>query len=161
MYLFDASSIIHAWDNYPIDNFPPLWDWIAKEFNENKFMISKIAYDPEIKKNSPDCANWLKKAGMARLEISNNILQIASAIKKLLDIKDDSYYAGGVNENDILIIATAKAHKLTLISEERRQPKLPDKTQNYKIPAVCNLADVQVKCIPFIDLIKKSKAKFI
>jgi len=31
MSLFDASSIIYAWDNYPPELFPPLWDWLEEE----------------------------------------------------------------------------------------------------------------------------------
>lgn len=31
MLAFDASSIIHGWDNYPIEQFPGLWAWMGDE----------------------------------------------------------------------------------------------------------------------------------
>ncbi len=43
MYTFDASSVIHAWDNYPIEQFPPLWDWFYSQINDEQFSIPEIA----------------------------------------------------------------------------------------------------------------------
>ena len=42
---FDASAIIHAWDNYPISNFPPFWNWIEVEIQHDNFAICEIAFD--------------------------------------------------------------------------------------------------------------------
>lgn len=80
MHVFDASSIIHAWDNYPIQHFPPLWQWLV---------------------------------------------------------------AGA-----------------TLVSDEGRQFLLPDVLAKYKVPAVCALKDVNIDCVPFIEVIKGSGAIF-
>ncbi len=38
MLAFDASSI-HAWDNYPIIQFPGLWDWMASQIAEKQQRI--------------------------------------------------------------------------------------------------------------------------
>jgi len=160
MFLFDTSSIIYAWDNYPIDNFPPLWDWLSKQIKEKKFLLSKIVYE-ETKKNSPDCAEWLNRSSVEHLIISNDILQFATEVKNLLQIEDDNYHPNGIGENDIIIIATAKKHALILVSEEGRQANPPPTRRKYKIPTVCNLTEVKVECIQFIDIIKKSGEKFV
>lgn len=159
MYVFDASSIIHAWDNYPIENFPPLWGWIAEQIEAGGFSIPQIALE-EVVKKSPDCGEWLKDQGISVLPLTNEVLQQAVAIKHLLGIVEDDYHPKGVGENDIFIIASAKVAGTTLISDEARQFRLPDLMAKYKIPAVCDLDEVGVDCIPFIDVIKGSGAIF-
>ena len=53
MYSFDASSMIHAWDNYPISNphFESLWQWFSDQIDNGQFSISKIAFE-EVSHNS-------------------------------------------------------------------------------------------------------------
>jgi hypothetical protein len=77
-------------------------------------------------------------------------------IKDLLGIVDDNYHAKGVGENDILIIATARAHGAELVSDEERQPNLPRIPAKRKIPLVCSMNEVGVACISFIEYIKRS-----
>ena len=76
-----------------------------------------------------------------------------------LGVQNDQY-GTGVDANDIIIIATAKALGFTLISNESRQPFLPPSKKKYKIPAVCNLQSVAITCINFTDLIKSSNRVF-
>ena len=66
MHVFDASSILYAWDNYPIEKFPPLWDWMAQQVTGRQFVISKIAFD-EVKHKAPDCGKWLEVNNVQRL----------------------------------------------------------------------------------------------
>ena len=70
MYTFDASSLIHAWDNYPIENFPPLWKWFADQIDQDLFSTPKIALE-EVLQKSPECGEWLKKKAMSPLNIEN------------------------------------------------------------------------------------------
>jgi hypothetical protein len=78
----------------------------------------------------------------------------------MLGIIDDKYHPKGVGENDILIIATARAHGADLVTDEERQSMLPKELSKYKIPAVCAIARVSVPCFGFIEYIKRSKAVF-
>ncbi len=159
MHIFDASSIIYAWDNYPIENFPPMWTWMSNQIACGKFSISKIALQ-EVVHKSPDCGDWLQKHPIAVQSLTNDALQQALAIKQILGVIEDNYHGDGVGENDILIIAIAKVNGKILVSDERRQFTLPKNMARYKIPAVCELEEVRVDCISFIELIKNSGAVF-
>lgn len=159
MHTFDASAMIYAWDNYPIENFPPLWDWFAEQIKDGLFSIPEVALK-ETKGKSEECGKWLKENGIKTLPSTNEVLEEAMAMKHLLDIVEDNYHPKGVDDNDLMIIATAKVAGLQLISEEGRQFNLPDKKSKYKIPAVCDFPEVDVPCIQFIDLIKNSGAIF-
>lgn len=45
MYMLDASSMIQAWETYPLANFPPFWDWMAHQMDEGKMAIPRVAYE--------------------------------------------------------------------------------------------------------------------
>jgi len=159
MPLFDASSIIHAWDNYPPELFPPLWNWLGKEIVNGNLAIPGAALD-EVGKKTPECAEWLKGNGITVLPLTSDVLAESLRIKHLLGIEEDQYHTKGVGENDIFIIAAASVNGLTLISDEGRQFGKPDILAKYKIPAVCELQDVGVRCINFLQLIRTSGAVF-
>ena len=159
MLALDASSILHAWDNYPIDQFPPLWAWLAERVDTEELVIAGVALD-EVQNKSPECAKWLKALRIRVLPATQAILMDALRIKALLGIVDD-VYGSGVSENDMFIIATARAHGAELMTDEARQSSPNKSRRNYKIPAVCDLPEVQVKCLNFVDYFKRSKAVFV
>lgn len=158
MRVFDASSMIYAWDNYPLQQFPGLWEWIAGQIDEGNLVMSSVAVE-EVSHKAPDCAQWLKTNNLNAIEVSNAIVQDAFRMKQLLGITSDNFHPKGVDENDLLIIATAASCNAELVSEESRQ-KLPDLPAKRKIPAVCAMDAVAVKCINFIDFIRQSNAVF-
>ncbi len=158
MPVFDTSSIIYAWDNYPIQQFPGLWDWITERINDSTIMMPSVALG-EVRDNSPECWQWLRNADLQTHEINNAILQESLRIKEILGIVDDNY-GGGVGENDILIIATASNAGKELVTNEAWQANLPLNRLKYKIPAVCSLNDVDVPWIDFLGFIKRSNAVF-
>jgi hypothetical protein len=80
-------------------------------------------------------------------------LATAQNIKNLLGIVEEKY-TKGVGEKDLLIISIAKENKKILVSDESRQNKLPALKSNYKIPAVCDMPEVNIKCVNFLDLLK-------
>ncbi len=159
MQTFDASSIIYAWDNYPVDQFPPVWNWIASEIKGHIFSIPNVAFD-EVKQKTPDCGQWLADAGISLLPATNEVLHEAMRIKALLQIHEDQYHPSGVGENDLLIVATASVKGLVLISNEARQINLPENPAKKKIPTVCADPQVDVECIDFITLVKRSGQVF-
>lgn len=158
MKAFDASSMIHAWDQYPSGQFPGMWEWMAEQVESGEFVMLAVAFD-EVAKREPDCAKWLEDHALQRTEVSNSTLENAIQIQGLLGIENDQYGIG-VGENDILIISSAKEHNQELISDENRQQDRPENMKKYKIPAVCAMDEVAVPCINFIELIKRSKEVF-
>jgi predicted nucleic acid-binding protein len=158
MQAFDASSMIYAWDNYPILQFPGLWEWMAAQIEEKNLVIPSVAFD-EVANKSPECATWLETFDIPKMEITNTIAQDAMRIKRLLGIDGDNYHPKGVGENDLFIIATARDHGAELVSNEGRQ-KSPDLRSKLKIPAVCSMKEVSVPCIDFLEFIKRSDRVF-
>ena len=154
----DASSIIYAWDNYPINQFPKVWEWLCEEISNQTLIISKVAFD-EVKAKVPECAKWMNECKIEKIGITSDILKFALDIHKLLGIDGDDYHPKGVGENDIIIIATAKIMETTLISNEK-QLGLPDIKKKYKIPNVCRLSEVDIECIDFLEYLKSSKRVF-
>ena len=61
--MFDASSIVLAWDDYPIDQFPSLWDWIEERINAKDIVFSAVTLE-EVSHVSSDCHDWLQDAGV-------------------------------------------------------------------------------------------------
>jgi len=154
MYSFDASSMIHAWDNYPPKNphFNSLWDWVAEQIENKVFSISKKALE-EVAHKIPECGEWLNNHTIQVFALTPPALLTAQRIKNLLGIEEENY-TKGVGENDLFIIAIAKETNTILISEEGIQNKLPQLKSNYKIPAVCAMLEVNVQCISFVELLK-------
>jgi Domain of unknown function (DUF4411) len=159
MLIIDASSMIYAWDNYPIEQFPRLWEWEQTQVESHELQIPGVAFD-EVSYKIPDCCDWLNDHGCMVVPETNEILVTAMQIKALLGIENDDYHPKGVDENDLLIIATAKTMDVHLVSDERRQVKLPDIPKKRKIPAVCGHQEVNVACKSFLEYIKSSGAIF-
>lgn len=158
MPVIDASSVVHAWDNYPINNFPKFWNWINTELVGGSIVIPVVAF-MEIGHVSPDCHDWLKGNQIGKAGVSAVIAKHAKNIKQSLGIANDKY-GTGVDENDIIIIATAKAMGMPLISNEAKQPSLPGDMKKYKIPAVCDMPLVGVTCHNIAEHIKQSNQVF-
>ena len=158
MQVLDASSALHAWDNYPLDQFPPLWAWLARRIAVGELAIPVVALE-EVDHKYPECAAWLKAQRIRVLPMTEAMLMDALRIKNLLDIQGESY-GSGVGENDLFIVAAARAHEAELLTDEGRQPNLPQSRRNYKIPAVCALPEVQTVCLSFVEFLKRSQAVF-
>jgi hypothetical protein len=159
MRAIDASSLIYAWDNYPLSHFPKLWEWLAGEIEGDDLYIPNAAFI-EVGHKVPECAAWLVECECTVATETNEVLQAALSIKQALGIENDLYHADGVDESDVLIIATAKTKGQSLVSNESRQPLLPQNMKRWKIPAVCNLEAVGVTCRNFVEYFKASGKTF-
>lgn len=159
MRVLDASAIIYAWDNYPPAQFPRLWSWLASELKTHDLAIPVVALE-EVGHKLPECAQWLKNAEVLRLPISEAVLMAAMVIKDAIGVVNDQYHPKGVDENDLFIIAVAKVLGVELITNEGRQFDDPKDPRKRKIPAVCDMADVSVSNLNFLEYIQKSQQVF-
>ena len=85
MHMFDASSIIYGWDNYPLAQFPRLWDWLGSQIGAGLVTLSETA-DKEVCSKLANCGQWLKDQGLAVVVNTPATLLEASQIKTLLNI---------------------------------------------------------------------------
>lgn len=154
-HTLDTSAVLYAWENYPINQFPRLWDWIASEITSNTLSISDVALQ-ETKGKSKDCHSWLKNRNIRSYKIDDPMVKIFENICHSLGITDGRFRGSGVCENDILIIAAAKSKEYILINNENRQPTRPVNIANAKIPLACMLHGV-AECNVLEYLIKSKK----
>lgn len=113
--------MIHAWDNYPIEQFPGLWNWMADRVTLGLILMSEVAVE-EVGHKVPECAEWLRSVGLQELVVTDAIMLEAMRLKDLLEIEEDRY-GSGVDEND-LIIATAKMNGCELVTDEGFQSSI-------------------------------------
>ena len=163
MRVFDASSAIYAWDNYPISQFPGLWNWIADQIASELIVIPETVLE-EIRHKAPECGQWMSDNGLIIIPVDSRILRVALQIKEVLGISGDQYHPKGVDENDLLVISTAKVLGYCVVSNEAKQhwkkeERLPLRAK-FKIPAVCSLPECNVACMSFVELIKQSGVVF-
>lgn len=158
MRVFDASSTLYAWDNYPIEQFPKVWDWLGNLIGREEIVFAAVAFD-EIGHKSPECCVWLDANGAKKISVNNSIAKIALQIQTKLGIFQDDY-GPGVDENDIFVIATAKVRKCGVVSDEAVQAIAPKNIKKCKIPLVCSMEGIEVPCIDFVTYFKNSGAIF-
>lgn len=91
----------------------------------------------------PSAQKWLKARSIQELPPSQAVVIGALAMKAQLGIVGDKCHPNGVDENDLLIIASAKEEGYELISNEARRAALPTLPAKYKIPAIRSMAVVK------------------
>lgn len=120
--------------------------------------IPEIAVE-EVEHKVPECAHWLRDANLQKILVTEAVLLEAFRIKGLLGIEEDKY-GSGVDENDLIIIATARLSGCELVTNEAFQATPNKQKRNWKIPLVCNMNTVNVPWIDFLGYLKRSEAVF-
>lgn len=158
MRAFDTSSIVHAWDNYPIQKFPTLWAGLALQLIAGEIAFPSVVID-EIRFVSPDCLRWMNEVGYRQLPITDAILLLALEIREYLGI-DNPRGSGGVGENDIFIVCSAALNRCGIVSNEAIQAIPPANKQKFKMPAVCALQRLNVDCVNFLQYLNSLQGDF-
>jgi len=73
MQVFDASSMIYAWDNYPVKQFPALWKWIAGQIEQKLLVMPRVAFE-EVAGKTPDC-RYMNEEAVENAENDSHSLQ--------------------------------------------------------------------------------------
>jgi hypothetical protein len=152
---FDASSILHCWEVYPTGQFPKFWEWMGERVQDRAFVVPEVALF-----EAKDAYDWLKENGVTVLKPNNEALALAVALQQTLGILEHGYSAKGVDENDLIVVATAKVNDVGLVTEEAPQLQLPTNKCKFKMPAVCELPEVGVKWKRFNSVLRDSGRVF-
>lgn len=154
MYVIDSSALIDAWQRYPIEKFPSVWEWLSSQIRSGCLVIPRVVQE-EVRGKEPECGEWLKNInGFKPFQENEEIIRISIEIHNALGITDGQY-GSGVNENDILIIATTKHLRATLITHEALQTNLPQNLKKCKMPCVCERINVAYE--PYIHIYLTTK----
>lgn len=164
-YILDASTLIDIWLRFPKDLkvFNLLWEQIEELVSSGNLVVTRRNFE-EVKHKSEEAYEYFKALGIEILTPTQSILEIAVNIQSGLGLTDadiKNSLREGVDEGDILCIATAKSLGVTLVTEEKRQPvyqgnKGPSLAK-YKIPKVCEMELVGVESINFLELLERIK----
>ena len=58
--------MVYAWDNYPIRQFPGLWEWMAAQIMKKVLVMPDVALE-EVSIEAPECGQWLKENNIEKL----------------------------------------------------------------------------------------------
>jgi len=106
MRVIDASSIVLAWDIYPIDQFSKFWLWVETSLKSKSLVMGQPNFD-EVGHVSPDCYTWLTPHLMV-LPVDNQVVSAAVLINRALGVSSGNYHPSGVDENDVFCIAVGR-----------------------------------------------------
>jgi len=166
--IFDASTLIDIWEKYPKDLkiFDSVWELISELINDHMICVTYTNFE-EVKHKSDDAYYFYKSLNVETIVPNQEILQRALTIQKTLGLSDadiKNKLRDGVDEGDIICIATAQHNNLILVTEEKKQPTYKGNAgpsfAKYKIPKVCELISVDVECIRFLDYLQLLKETY-
>lgn len=145
IYSLDASSLIEAYHNYPIDNFPSLWDELEQLIKSDRLKMPEVAFD-EVK--DKELKKWCEEK------------QLKSYIRVTIDQIDQNKVQAltpklvnpntGESGGDPWVIALAQDIQDCIVVTQEKFSRNEDRP---KIPNVCK--DLGIECINLLELIKR------
>lgn len=160
-FLLDSNIYINFYDRYYREEyFPSFWTQLPKILNKYviipRIVVDENYHDPKFKK-------WLdnnfKKQFLNHKNYAEEWAEVLEHIKNSKCYKSEALTADGgwAHEKiaDPWLIAIAKKDKLTIVTEEIRNPNLhnPYGNKAAKIPDVCD--DLMVDCIDMNGFFKE------
>lgn len=149
-YIMDTCSFSELKYRYSEDVFEGIWKQVLDEIEKGTIMSCEEVYE-ELEKQDDDFFARFSKYKYMFIDITDEIqeelITILKENEKILDLKKKKSGA------DPFVIATAKAYKCTVVTEERRN----NSPKSEKIPNVCDAYGI--KCITFLDMLRELNIK--
>lgn len=145
-YSLDSDAIINAWRDYPIQNFPKIWDWVESLGRNEIGGMSEVVFK-ELEKGGDECYDWFKDR--KKLFVHPNDDDIQAEVKRLVTSYNNFGWITGKNEGDPYVVALALVKGAVVVTNES-----PSNNMNGpKIPDVCRVEGVQR--IKFVQVITR------
>ncbi len=150
-YVFDSNVFMNLQQRQPIDVYPSVWEKISELMENGTITSSQEVYE-EILVGEDYLTEWAKKRSKCFLPTDEETQKV---VRDIL-LKHRGLVEGGKKKNnaDPFVIAVAKIHGCTIVSEEipTKKPDAP------KIPDVCS--DLGLNCINFVAFSREMKISF-
>jgi len=150
-YSLDSDAIINAWRDYPIHNFPNIWEWVEKLGSNKIGGMSEVVFK-ELEKGGDECYDWFKER--KPLFVHPNSEEIQNEVRRLVNNYNNFGIITGKNEGDPYVIALAKVKEADVVTNES-----PSNNMNGpKIPDVCRVEGIRI--LKFVQVITKEGVVF-
>ncbi|NGP87552.1 DUF4411 family protein [Fodinibius halophilus] len=150
-YSLDSDVLIQAWRDYPIENFPPVWEKLGELGANNTLGMSELIL-AELQRGGDELYDWAKTRETDLVIPTSDTIN--SEVSYLVNTYNNFGIITGKNEADPFVVAVAKAHNCIVVTNERRSGDL----NGPKIPDVC--LEEEIPWIRFIDIIKRENIVF-
>ena len=157
--VIDASAIIRAWEYYPQGQFPGFWRWVAAELKTSRWLMAIVNLD-EVRHKAPELQKWLCDHDLRTLEVSNEIVARFLKIKGMLEIVDDRYAQGYVDEPDLILVSTCACLGHICVTCEAEQLDSNKALRNSKIPRVCRIEGIDVSYVDLLHCVREVNIVF-
>ena len=163
-YSFDTSALINPWTKlYPKDVFPGIWECLSDAIERGHVVahptvIEEVAGQEEEEEEEEDgeedeLVAWVNQCEKLEFPDDETVQETASDIRnKYPKLVRATARVGA----DPFVIALAKQHGITVVSEEILTPS--ERKNEGKIPYVCEKYDV--KHINFLGFMREMEWKF-
>ena len=145
-YSLDTSALIDGWvRNYPIGNFPGVWEKLAALIEKGNARATDEVLR-ELERQDDDLTAWCNRQSSLFVAMDDEIqILVAEILQNYPRLVESGGRRSGA---DPFVIALAKIHSCTVVTAEQRTNN-PD--GRVRIPDVCNFMDI--RCVNLLGLI--------
>jgi hypothetical protein len=150
-YSLDSDAAINAWRDYPIENFPKIWEWIEEMGKRQIIGMSEVVFQ-ELEKGGDECFDWFKqrKANF----VYPNDEEVQKVLEHLVNRYNNFGIITGKNEGDPFVVALAVVKDCSVVTNE----SMSNNMHGPKVPDVCRAEGIE--WIKFVDVIRRERVTF-